>query len=71
VVVLKKAQSDARDFGIYYLNSIGQSRLAAMKPISEAGPLTFEDPFDDFMFRRAIVTFGIEARNPASIESKV
>jgi hypothetical protein len=61
-VMLRQSQSDSNDFGIDYIKGIGRSSLVAMKPVSKAGPLTFEDPFDDFMFWRAIVTFGNEAR---------
>ena len=67
-IILNKPQNGICGFGIDYIKRIGPSCLAFMKPISKSGPLTFEDPFDDFMFRRAIVAFGMEARNPPSIE---
>src|SRR6516165_7949975 len=69
-VILNKPQNNMHGFGIDHIEKIGASCLANMKPISKAGPLTFEDPFDDFMFRRAIVAFGMGARNPPSIEIK-
>jgi Putative papain-like cysteine peptidase (DUF1796) len=69
-VILDKPQNNMCNFGIDHIERIGGSCLANMRPISTAGPLTFEDPFDDFMFRRAIVAFGVEARNPPSIEIK-
>jgi hypothetical protein len=66
--VVAEGQQDICGYGIDCIKRIGRSCLVSMKPISKAGPLTFEDPFDDFMFRRAIVAFGMEARNPPSIE---
>jgi hypothetical protein len=70
-VALKKSQNHLRDFGIDYIKSIGPSCLATMRPMSKAGGLAFEDPFDDFMFRRAIVAFGVEARNPWLVEGNI
>jgi hypothetical protein len=56
--IVEEPQTDGYDFGMDHIKSIGASCLAAMRPISKAGPLTFDDPLDDFMFRRTIVAFG-------------
>jgi hypothetical protein len=68
VFTLTKPRGDTREFGIDYIKSIGPSFLATMRPISKAGPFAFEDPFDDFMFRRAIVAFGVETKIPMTQE---
>jgi len=67
-VKIKKSQNSAHDFGIDHIKSIGPSCLVAMRPVSKAGPLAFEDPFDDFIFRRSIVTFGLHANAAPTIE---
>jgi hypothetical protein len=41
-----------------------------MQAVSKVGPLTFEDPIDDFIFRRAIVTFGVRQKNRSLVEIK-
>jgi hypothetical protein len=59
------------NFGIDYVKNIGPSYLATMKPTSNAGPFSFEDPLDDFIFRRAIVAFKVQARNTPLTEINV
>jgi len=71
VVSLKPSANDVLDFGLEYIKRIGPSYLAAMRPISKAGPLTFEDPFDDLMLRRSIVTFAASTEKALLVKSKI
>jgi hypothetical protein len=68
-VALKQPQNGTSGFGLEYIKRIGRSCLAAMRPVSKAGPLTFEDPFDDFMLRRAIVSFAASNENPSPVKT--
>jgi Putative papain-like cysteine peptidase (DUF1796)/Domain of unknown function (DUF4214) len=70
-VILNKPAKDIRGFGLEYIKRIDSSCLAAMHPISKAGSFTFEDPFDDFMLRRAIVTFAASTEKPLPVEGTI
>ena len=63
-VIVGRPRDDIHDFGFDLIKTVGQSHLLAMRPVSQAGPLTFDDPLDDFMFRRAIASFAGATRTP-------